>query len=122
MQTHRWSGLLLLLVLLLMAAVCLWQNADTLLFYPAERTEAALAHYIVGADVRLDINLATAEELAELPAIGEVLAARIVEYRAQNGPFASTEEIKRVSGIGEGIYFTIADWIGVAGPGPTPAS
>ena len=48
----------------------------------------------------LDVNDATAEELAELPGIGAVLAGRIVDCRTANGPFASVEDLLEVSGIG----------------------
>ena len=48
----------------------------------------------------LDLNAATAEELTALPGVGEVLAARIVEYREANGPFGSADELTNVSGIG----------------------
>ncbi len=48
-----------------------------------------------------DLNAATAEELARLPGIGEVLAGRIVEYRAEHGPLNSVEELMNVRGIGE---------------------
>jgi competence protein ComEA len=53
---------------------------------------------------KVDINTAPAAELAELPGIGEVLAQRIVEYREENGPFASIEDIQGVSGIGAGKF------------------
>ena len=49
----------------------------------------------------LDLNTATAAELAALPGIGEALAERIVAYREANGAFASVEELLEVSGIGE---------------------
>ena len=52
----------------------------------------------------LDLNAATAEELAELPGIGEELARRIVEYRAEHGAFQNVEGIMEVSGIGEGKF------------------
>ena len=52
----------------------------------------------------LDLNTATAEELTELPGIGEELARRIVEYRTENGPFETAEELMEVSGIGEGKF------------------
>lgn len=48
----------------------------------------------------LDINAAGEEELTALPGIGPVLARRIVEYRAEHGPFASVEDLTDVSGIG----------------------
>lgn len=48
----------------------------------------------------VDINSATVTELIKLPNIGPVIAARIVEYREQHGPFQSIEELIRVRGIG----------------------
>lgn len=61
----------------------------------------------------LDLNTATAEELAALPGIGETLAARILEYRADNGPFESVEELTDVSGIGEGKLAGLEGWVTV---------
>ena len=55
-----------------------------------------------GAPVNL--NTATAAELDELPGIGESTAAAIIEDREQNGPFATPEDLMRVSGIGEKKY------------------
>jgi competence protein ComEA len=49
---------------------------------------------------RLDLNAATAADLAALPGIGPVRAARIVELRAQRGGFRRVEELTDVSGIG----------------------
>ena len=48
----------------------------------------------------LAINRATAKELEALDGIGPVLAARIVTYRSANGPFATVEDLLKVSGIG----------------------
>jgi competence protein ComEA len=50
-------------------------------------------------DDLMDVNTATAQELEELPGIGEVLALRIVEYRTVNGPFSSVEELASVEGV-----------------------
>lgn len=50
---------------------------------------------------RLDLNLATAEQLDALPGIGPVLAQRIVDWREQHGRFASVEQLAEVPGIGE---------------------
>lgn len=59
----------------------------------------------------ININSATAEELTELPRIGEVTAARIVEWREENGPFSSTEELMNVQGIGERVYERIRPFV-----------
>lgn len=50
----------------------------------------------------LNLNTAGAEELTALPGIGEELAARIVRYREENGPFGTVEDLTKVSGIGQG--------------------
>lgn len=59
---------------------------------PAQPTKLASGQQI-------DINTATVAELQGLPAIGPKLAERIVEARNQK-PFASIEDLRRVSGIG----------------------
>jgi competence protein ComEA len=52
------------------------------------------------ASFQLDVNLADWPEISVLPGIGETLAQRIVESRAQQGPFVDLEELLRVRGIG----------------------
>lgn len=56
-----------------------------------------LAH----AQDRLNVNSATAEELAQLGNVGPARAAAIVAYREQFGPFKSLQELTQVTGIGE---------------------
>ena len=51
----------------------------------------------------IDLNAATAESLDALPGVGPVIAARIVAWRAANGPFRTIEELGEVSGIGDAI-------------------
>lgn len=65
-------------------------------------TETAVSQEAFMPDARpLNINAASAEELAALPGIGEVLAGRIVDYRTEHGPFTAVEDLTKVSGIGE---------------------
>ena len=52
----------------------------------------------------VNINTASIRELMSLKRVGPVLAERIALYREENGPFGSTEDIKRVKGIGEHTY------------------
>ena len=61
----------------------------------------------------ININTASASELDTLPGIGPTTAQKIVEYRDQNGPFVSIEDIINVSGIGPGTYERIKDLITV---------
>ncbi len=48
----------------------------------------------------IDVNAATAPQLEGLPGIGPSLAAAIVAYRSENGPFATLDELEEVPGIG----------------------
>jgi competence ComEA-like helix-hairpin-helix protein len=48
----------------------------------------------------VDLNLASREDLQSLPGVGPALAARIVDARARDGPFASVEDLRRVRGVG----------------------
>ncbi len=50
---------------------------------------------------KLDINRASAEELAELPGIGPVLAERIIRYQQSAGAFKNLSQILEVKGIGK---------------------
>lgn len=53
------------------------------------------------ADNVIDINQASVEELSEsLPGIGPVKAARIVQWREDNGPFPTIDTLIEVRGIG----------------------
>ena len=54
-----------------------------------------------GAAGPVNINVAGIEELDQLPGVGEATARAIVEDRERNGPFSTTEDLMRVSGIGE---------------------
>jgi competence protein ComEA len=61
------------------------------------------------------ININTADEamLDTLPGIGPSKARSIIEYRNQNGPFQSIEEIKNVPGIGDKTFEQLKDLIAV---------
>lgn len=59
----------------------------------------------------LNLNTATLQELIALPGIGEVLANRILTYRAENGPFRTATELMNVSGIGEKTFAGLRDLV-----------
>jgi competence protein ComEA len=53
------------------------------------------------AERPIDINTADATTLAEvMVGIGPAKAAAIVDYREQNGPFASVDDLSLIKGIG----------------------
>lgn len=60
-------------------------------------------------DGRININSAEVEELTELNGIGEALAQRIINYRTENGPFVTIEEIMKVPGISEKKFEVLRD-------------
>ncbi len=64
----------------------------------------------------ININTAGAEELMQLPGVGQVLAERIIEYRETYGYFRNIEEIVLVSGISDGIFSKICQNIYVENP------
>ncbi len=102
-----------------------WQEGDTLqtILYDARvETEADLSHveiYVPEAGEtasaqKIDVNRAEAWLLEALPGIGEVLAQRIVDYRSENGPFRTTEDLLKVSGTGSATLEQIRGFIAVS--------
>jgi competence protein ComEA len=81
----------------------------------APETETTAASETEGE--RIDLNQATAAELETLPNIGPALAERILAYRAEHGPFPTTEALMEVSGIGPTTYEEIAPLVMVTTDG-----
>lgn len=50
---------------------------------------------------KVNINIADAAQLQTLSGIGPSMAQRIINYRNSNGKFASVDDLKNVSGIGD---------------------
>lgn len=62
---------------------------------------------------KIDINLATAEELETLPRIGPAMALRIIEYRNQVGRYHTIQDLLNVKGIGPKTFEKIKPFITV---------
>ncbi|MEF9990766.1 MAG: helix-hairpin-helix domain-containing protein [Romboutsia sp.] len=60
---------------------------------------------------KININIASIQELDSLPGVGEATANKIVKYREDNGNFRTIEELKNVNGIGEKKYEDLKDLI-----------
>ncbi|HEX3601235.1 MAG TPA: helix-hairpin-helix domain-containing protein [Lacipirellulaceae bacterium] len=56
---------------------------------------------------RIDVNIATERELKMIPGVGPVLASRIIAAR----PFRSTDDLKKVNGIGDKKYAKIRPYL-----------
>jgi len=59
----------------------------------------------------VNINVATQSELEELPGVGPVTAAAILQWRTDNGPFTAVDELLEVSGIGDATLAEIAPFV-----------
>ena len=64
-----------------------------------------------GQSQKVNINLATKEELMTLTGIGEAKADSILAYREEHGAFQSIEELKEIRGIKDGVFQKVKDWI-----------
>ena len=89
-----------LVIVLLIAAV-------SVVSWPAEaappgRPEPADAAETIGGAI--NINTADVKELMKLEGVGRRVAEKIVEYREHHGLFQKPEEIRRVEGIGSGLW------------------
>ncbi len=62
-----------------------------------------------GMEQEINLNSASAEQLEELPGIGETIAKRIVEQRQEKGSFSSIDELKEIEGIGEKKFAKIKE-------------
>lgn len=63
----------------------------------------------------VNINDASATQLALLPGVGAKGAQRIVEYRTQHGAFRKTSDLMQVKGIGAKSFERMAPYIALSG-------
>lgn len=63
------------------------------------------------AELPLNLNDCTAQQLMEIEGIGSSRAMAIIEYRDYLGGYSSVEEIKNIKGIGDSLYDKIAPYL-----------
>jgi competence ComEA-like helix-hairpin-helix protein len=63
----------------------------------------------------INVNSATAAQIALLPRVGIKLAERVVEYRKSNGPFKKIEDLMEVKGVGEKLFVDLKPHLTVSG-------
>ncbi len=56
------------------------------------------------SEEKVNINTASVKELMTLKGIRHKVAERIVEYRDAHGPFKAPEDLRKVGGIGHGLW------------------
>jgi competence protein ComEA len=68
------------------------------------------------AGAKVNINQASAAQIAFLPRIGARVAERVVDYRKEHGSFSRPEELMEVKGIGEKLFLVLKPYVTVSGP------
>ena len=63
----------------------------------------------------VNVNTASAEELAMLPGVGPVRARAIIELRQQRGGFKRVEDLLEVKGIGDASLAKLRPYIALEG-------
>jgi competence protein ComEA len=66
-----------------------------------------------GTGTLINVNTADATALEVLNGVGEVLAAAIISYRDEHGPFTSVDQLEEVPGIGPSTLEEIRDQVTV---------
>lgn len=61
----------------------------------------------------INLNTATTDQLQELPGVGPVLAAAILDWRERNGGFSAVADLQEVSGIGPKSFEKLAPLVTV---------
>jgi competence ComEA-like helix-hairpin-helix protein len=64
---------------------------------------------VVDVPDAVDVNHASADDLAALPGLGRHAAEEIVRDRATNGPYATCADLARVEGVGPATLAAIAE-------------
>lgn len=75
--------------------------------------------FVVAQAQAVDINTATATELATIKGIGPKKAEAIVKYRTEHGAFQSVDDLMKVPGIKAKTLANIKDQVSVGGAAGT---
>jgi len=59
----------------------------------------------------ININTASAEEIAAIPGLGEKKSEAIVKFREKHGAFARVEDLKKIDGIGDKLFEKIRPYV-----------
>lgn len=98
MRTRRFVGSLILVGLVL-----------------ASMASLPTAAFAAGEGKKVNINTADASQLALLPRVGPSVAQRVIEFRKENGPFKSPEDLMLVQGIGEKTWQLLKPYVATSG-------
>lgn len=80
------------ILMVLLGAVTLNANAA--------RHARAAAESTAAASQPVNINIADVKTLMTIKGVGQKRAQAIIDYRTQNGPFKSVDDLEKVKGVG----------------------
>lgn len=80
----------------------------------SDNSQSGIREGITGTGL-VDINRADLTQLMTLPGIGQAKAEAVIAYREQYGSFQVIEDIMKVTGIKDGLFARIRDYITVGG-------
>jgi len=83
---------------------------------PAQSTAQPVERLTRLATTPLDVNRASASDLGTLPALSPLLARRIVEHRAEQGPFSSLDGLTAVDGLSRTTLHAVRPFLRVRSP------
>lgn len=63
------------------------------------------------AEMPINLNTCTYDELLTVEGIGDARASAIIEYRDVIGSYSTVDEIKNISGIGESLFEKISPFL-----------
>jgi competence protein ComEA len=66
---------------------------------------------VPGATQKVNLNTATEDELETLPRVGPAMAARILQWRKDNGRFATVDDLMNITGIGDKTFDALKDLV-----------
>lgn len=92
-----------------------YQCFTLLIIFSAPILYSSTAWPALSLQGKLNINIASKQELILLPEIGEVRAAAIVAFRSKSAPFRTLDDVTLVSGIGEKTRESIKPYIKLSG-------
>jgi competence protein ComEA len=59
---------------------------------------------LAATDGKVNINTADVKALMTLQGVGRSLAEKIVQYRDAHGPFKKAVDLRKVEGVGDGLW------------------
>jgi competence protein ComEA len=95
-------------VMAVVAVACLAMSGEALAAKKQSKTKLQVSGQV-------NLNTASAQQLDQLPGVGEKAAKRIIEHRAKT-PFTKTEELMKVKGFGKKKFEKLKANLAVTGP------